>query len=541
MEGRNHPSEHYYSTEKGRNEFKDTIGIINGIAKSFKRVNGIISEVTENDIESDISATTGISEEYLKNRRDANVFMTELLYGRNDGWFEMKHIHLRHLPAHREDIQLFLKSWKQVEYKLLNIIVINGIACRLEKTGFMDQLIKLRQSFNDDQQFVTFMCESIACRLEKAGFMDQLILLRQSFEDDKLFVSFMCNSIACRLEKAGFMDQLIKLRQSFEDDKLFVTFMCDGITCRLEKAGFMYQLIKLRQSFNDDQQFVTFMCGSIAFRLEKAGFMDKIILLRQSFEDDKLFVTFMCTSIACRLEKTGFIPKLIKLRRYFNDDKQFVTFMCGGAAKELDENYDTFLEKMIELRERVGSLNSLATIMSNSLAPRLCKPGFMDILIDLMSTFGDKFIPSTKDGVVCRLMYPGYIANLKHWFIIYEESFPYFIRSYAALLENASNIPRIEYWYSQTGNQFHLFLSGGIGKELVRDDVHAMLMKWYSKLELKHFCTIFGNKEIVSRVVKKNKFDRLLELYNIGSIDNKSKKLFDCLSENEWKGITKYF
>ena len=76
--------------------------------------------------------------------------------------------------------------------------------------------------------------------------------------------------------------------------------------------------------------------------------------------------------------------------------------------------------------------------------------------------------------------------------------------------------------------------------ELVRDDVHAMLMNWYSKLELEHFCKIFGNKEIVSLVVKKNQFDRLLELYN-GSIDNKSKKLFDCLSENKWKGITKYF
>jgi methyl coenzyme M reductase gamma subunit len=361
MKGRNHPSAHYYYTERGRNEFKDTIGIINDIAKSFKRVNGIISEVTENDMDSDKSATTGISEEYLKNRRDANVFMTELLYERNDGWFEKKHIHLRHLPAHREDIQLFLKSWKQDEHKLLNIIMIHGTACRLDKDGFMDQLIQLRRSFNDHKLFVTFMCNSIACRLNKDGFMDQLIQLRQPFEDEKLFVTFMCGGIACRLEKDGFMDQLIQLRRSFNDDKLFVTFMCNSITCRLEKDGFMDQLIQLRRSFNDDKLFVTFMCNSIACRLEKDGCMDQLIKLRQFFNDNQQFVTFMCDSITCRLEKAGFMDQLLEFRRSFNDEKLFVTFMCDSIACRLEN--EGFMDKLIQLhRSFEDDLSSLSLL-----------------------------------------------------------------------------------------------------------------------------------------------------------------------------------
>lgn len=76
-------------------------------------------------------------------------------------------------------------------------------------------------SFTDDQQFVTFMCGSIACWLEKDGFMDQLIQLRQSLTDDKQFDTLMCNSITCRLEKEGFTDKLIQLRRSFTNNKQF--------------------------------------------------------------------------------------------------------------------------------------------------------------------------------------------------------------------------------------------------------------------------------------------------------------------------------
>jgi hypothetical protein len=97
-------SAHYYSTPDGRDEFKDTIGIIKGVARSMKRVNGDMKSIKGDILDADICSFTGMNTHELEERRTGNIFMTQILYGRDDGWFDQKHRHLRHVPAHREDI-----------------------------------------------------------------------------------------------------------------------------------------------------------------------------------------------------------------------------------------------------------------------------------------------------------------------------------------------------------------------------------------------------------------------------------------------------
>ena len=50
MEGRNHPKAHYYLTDEGCTELKDTNGIIKGVAKSLNEVNGDLSLVIETSL-----------------------------------------------------------------------------------------------------------------------------------------------------------------------------------------------------------------------------------------------------------------------------------------------------------------------------------------------------------------------------------------------------------------------------------------------------------------------------------------------------------
>ena len=84
MEGRNHPSAHYYSTNECRIEFRDTIGIIKGIAKSLKEKNGDLDLITEVKLDDDICKSTGMSPEQLQARKESNIFLTKMLNNCDD-------------------------------------------------------------------------------------------------------------------------------------------------------------------------------------------------------------------------------------------------------------------------------------------------------------------------------------------------------------------------------------------------------------------------------------------------------------------------
>jgi len=210
--------------------------------------------------------------------------------------------------------------------------------------------------------------------------------------------------------------------------------------------------------------------------------------------------------------------------------------MSNSVAKGLqDPGFITCLNK---LRLKINNDKKFATLMSNSLAARLTKPGFLQILDELMSLLEDKFVTSMNDEVVCRLLKPGYVGNLKFWINkLGKDSFATFVPKNAAILEKKSKFPILEQWCERvTHEKFHTFMAGGIGQYLIEQRTNGQIQRWFDILELKHFCRIFGNKSVVARVVKKDQFSKLFEIYNNGGA-NKSKDLCICLWRKNWKGL----
>jgi hypothetical protein len=80
FEERNHPSAHYYSGEVGRNEFKETIGIINWIARCFSSLQGGGYEMIDESILNEYIATaTGLSQQKIMDRHASNLFISKLI------------------------------------------------------------------------------------------------------------------------------------------------------------------------------------------------------------------------------------------------------------------------------------------------------------------------------------------------------------------------------------------------------------------------------------------------------------------------------
>ena len=76
-------------------------GIIKGVVKSLKEVNGDLASVTEDVLDAGNCKSPGMSKEQSQDRRTGIIIMTRLLYGRDDGWFDSKHQHLCNVPAHK--------------------------------------------------------------------------------------------------------------------------------------------------------------------------------------------------------------------------------------------------------------------------------------------------------------------------------------------------------------------------------------------------------------------------------------------------------
>ena len=62
---------------------------------------------------------------------------------------------------------------------------------------------------------------------------------------------------------------------------------------------------------------------------------------------------------------------------------------------------------------------------------------------------------------------------------------------------------------------------------------------WFNRLDLDHFCLIFGKQEFVTRVVVMKMFKTLLYHYDRGG-SNKSKELYDLLSKKNWGGLKEH-
>ena len=145
------------------------------------------------------------------------------------------------------------------------------------------------------------------------------------------------------------------------------------------------------------------------------------------------------------------------------------------------------------------------------------------------------------NSVACRLGREGYVANMLYWISrLGRDTFTTFIRKNAAVIEKASNNPRLEEWQARLGNKFQTFMNEGIGEHIIDDMMNRAMIEWFERLEIDHFCSIFGNGSVMARVIRKGKLQQLLDLYNDGHA-NKSMTLFKTLSERKWKGVKDFF
>ena len=202
-----------------------------------------------------------------------------------------------------------------------------------------------------------------------------------------------------------------------------------------------------------------------------------------------------------------------------------------------------FINNLNILRSKINCDKKFVTLMSKgSLAVKLVEPGIFQILDELIILLEDKFITSMCNGVVSRLLKPGYVTNLKIWISkLGKDTFATFVLHNAELIETESNFPILDQWRERvTHLKFWTFMCGGIGKYLLEQNRNEEILQWFDVLELQHFCTIFGNPTFVSRVVKGNQFSKLWEIYNYGGA-NKSKDMYTRLSGKKWIGLKELF
>jgi hypothetical protein len=198
------------------------------------------------------------------------------------------------------------------------------------------------------------------------------------------------------------------------------------------------------------------------------------------------------------------------------------------------------MDMVDELRQDLG-IKAFCTFMNGGNASRLGDPGFMEIMNDLRSILGEKFVTVMCDSVSARVQRPGYVENMKFWIDkLGRDNFTTFIVRNAQVIEDKRNNERLEEWYGRTGSKFHTFMYSGIGAIIMNDEINTIVTEWFGRLDLNHFSRIFGNRSVISHVVKKNKFGLLLQLYNRGGL-NKSEDLYRLLRANGFKDVKELF
>ena len=85
---------------------RDMIGIIKGVAKSWKEANRNLTSIMEEVLDASICQFAGLSKEQVQDRRMGNIFMTQLIHGHDNGWFDLKQQHLCNISAHKLKIQI---------------------------------------------------------------------------------------------------------------------------------------------------------------------------------------------------------------------------------------------------------------------------------------------------------------------------------------------------------------------------------------------------------------------------------------------------
>ena len=209
------------------------------------------------------------------------------------------------------------------------------------------------------------------------------------------------------------------------------------------------------------------------------------------------FTRIMCGSFACRLADPGYMEMVNVFRQGF-DPLAFPRIMHGPFFRHIGEL--GFIEKAIDVQAEFGSGDQFFKIMSEQVIPCLQTPGFMDKMLTWHSKLGTK-------------------------------AFITFIRKNAKWVEDEGNNARLVEWHKRTLDKFQTFMgSGNIGKFLIDDEMNQCLISWHDRLGNKNFCSMFGLGAIVSRIVRTNRFHKLMELYNMSDKTTRDEKSDDlCL------------
>jgi hypothetical protein len=158
-------------------------------------------------------------------RKEGNIFLTKMLNNHDDGWFNLKHRHLRNIPAYLIKTQNILLQWGKHKKKVLLSILLNGtLYLDLEKhtkaiTHLFDKLGK--------DKFCTFMCHYVASCLGEKPFKNRLEYWFDKLGKDK-FCTFMCDCVTSHLGKKPFKNKLEYWFDKLGKDE-FCTFMCGGV------------------------------------------------------------------------------------------------------------------------------------------------------------------------------------------------------------------------------------------------------------------------------------------------------------------------
>ncbi len=220
--------------------------------------------------------------------------------------------------------------------------------------------------------------------------------------------------------------------------------------------------------------------------------MEMVFAIREALGSEH-FARIMCDSFACRLGGPGYIESVNIFRLGF-DPLAFPRIMCGSFFCRIGE--PNFIEKAIDVQAVFGS--------------------------------GDEFFKLMSTNVIPCLQTPGFIENMLFWRRkLGARPFITFIRKSAKLVADRRNNARLVEWHNRTRNKFQTFMTGGIGKLLVDDEINQLLENWHGILGNDSFCTIFGNTTIIARIVRTNRFGKLMELYNMSKNTTRDEKSVD--------------
>ena len=146
---------------------------------------------------------------------------------------------------------------------------------------------------------------------------------------------------------------------------------------------------------------------------------------------------------------------------------------------------------------------------------------------------GEHFVTMMNDSVASHLAKPGMRDKLLTWHkLLGSKCFATFARSNIPAIYDARSTARFMEWYHLIGNKkFHTFLSGGNGKELLDDTKNQKIRQIYDVIGKTRSITLFSKGSFVKTV--KDSADQMMEFFD--TLDRNGERIFKQLKKDGYK------